>query len=279
MRTAGSAIFVLLSLLLGVVALPAAWLGTYIVAEEGFVRFASPLADDPNFTGALSAALSEEATASANLPPELQQSVQPVVAQIAERVTELPNFDQAWDDSLRRSHSLTFAAEAPAQAEGGPPLFTVDIAPLVGLVTGEIGAQFGVELPAPGQTLITVGEGGSGEPVRWVETAAELWPVLAAASAAAALIGLALARRRSSALALLGLGVMVASTILWLLAFLAPELLSRTAEPVAVAGVFRDALAERAGASFQEWCLAALAGGILLAVAGVIVRLVSGSRR
>ncbi|WP_323959031.1 hypothetical protein GC088_10805 [Arthrobacter sp. JZ12] len=279
MRTAGSAFFVLLSLVIGIVALPAAWIATHLAAQEGFVRFASPLANDPEFTGALTAALVEETTASVALQPEVEQAVQPLLAQIAEGITGLPGFDQAWDDTLRRSHALTFSSQGSVPAEQGEPAFLLDIAPLVALLTGEIGGQLGVDASAPEQTVLEIGQGSTGDAARWVQMAGDLWPVLAAAFVVSGLIGIAVARRRSSTLALLGSGIMLVSAGLWLAAMLAPDLLARSAEPSSAAGVLRNALAERAGDSFQEWCLAALAGGILLAVAGIIGRLVSGTRR
>ena len=68
MRTAGSAFFVLLALVLGAVALPSAWLASSVVSEAGFVELASPLAGDAEFTGALAEALSEVRGASTARP-------------------------------------------------------------------------------------------------------------------------------------------------------------------------------------------------------------------
>lgn len=280
MRTAGSAFFVLFALVLGIVALPSAWLAYSLVAEDGFVKLASPLADDAEFTDALADALSQEAVTGVRLPPELADAAQPVVRDVAQGVTQLPDFDQAWQESLSRSHALTFGnAEQQSDESGASALFTLDVAPLVALVTAEIGGQLGVEVPAPEQTIVNVGGADRFAIVERAEAAADLWPALAVASAVGAILALALARRRSTTLALLGFGVLLVGAGLWLAAGFAPRLVRQVATESAVADVFRDAFVTRAAAEFQEWCLAALAAGVLLAVAGIVGRLLSGSRR
>ncbi|GAB3545067.1 hypothetical protein GCM10027404_02960 [Arthrobacter tumbae] len=280
MRTAGSAFFVLFALVLGVVALPSAWLAANVVAEDGFVQLAAPLADDAEFTGTLAAALAEEATASVEVPPEVADAVEPVVRDVAQGIAQLPDFDRAWQDTLRRSHTRTFGGQGQPSADtGGSAMFTLDVAPLVGLVTAQLGNQFGVDVPAPEQTLVHIGGADQFDVVERAEVAAGLWPALAIAAGVGAVLALALARRRSTTLALLGLGVLLVGAALWLGAGFAPSLLNQVADENTVADVFRDALAERAAGGFQEWCLAALAAGILLMVAGFVGRLLSGSRR
>lgn len=278
MRTAGSAFFVLFALVLGVAALPSAWLAYNVVAEEGFVELASPLADDAEFTGALADALAEEVVTGVGLPPELADASQPVVQDVAQGLTQLPDFNHAWQESLSRSHALTFGNAEPLSSEAAPSaLFTLDVAPLVTLVTSEIGGQLGVDVPAPEQTVVNVGGTDRLAVVERAEAAADLWPAFAVASAAGAILGLALARRRSTTLALLGVGVLLVGAGLWLAAGFAPEMVNQATD-AEVADVFRDALVARAAADFQEWCLAVLAAGVLLAVAGVVGRLLGSSR-
>lgn len=280
MRTAGSAFFVLFALVLGVVALPSAWLAANVVAEDGFVQLAAPLADDAEFTGKLAGALAEEAAASVEVPPGAADAVEPIVRDVAQGITQLPDFDRAWQDTLRRSHTLTFGGQEQLNADaGGSAVFTLDVAPLVGLVTAELGGQLGVDVPAPEQTLVTFGGADQFDVVERAEAAAGLWPALALAAGVGAVLALVLARRRSTTLALLGLGILLAGAALWVGAGFAPGLVDKVGDENTVADVFRDALAERAAAGFQEWCLAALAAGILLTVAGIVGRLLSGSRR
>lgn len=280
MRTAGSAFFALLALLFGAVALPSAWVALNVAAEEGFVQLTSPLASNPEFTGALADALSEESISGVELPPEMAEAAQPVVRDVALGITQLPGFTGAWQETLGRSHDLTFTAEAqPPNDPAGRALFTLDVAPLVGLVSSEIGGQFGVDVPVPEQVPVAVGGTDRFDVVDRMETAAALWPVLALAAGVGAVIALALARRRSTTTALLGLGVSMIGAALWLAAGLAPVSVDRVAVGGAVADVFMVALVTRAATDFQEWCLAAVAAGILLTVAGTVGRLLSGSRR
>ncbi|MHA7248108.1 hypothetical protein [Arthrobacter tecti] len=280
MRTVGSAFFVLFTVVFGVLALPSAWIATHVVSEEGFVQLASELSEDPEFTQALADALSVEATAGVDLPSGIAETVQPIVAGIAERITELPGFEQAWDETLTRSHLLTFAdpRELPPEADASSS-FTLDVAPLVALVTTEIGNQFGVDVPAPEQTLVNIGQANHRALLERVETAASLWPALTAAAAIGAVLSLLIARRRSTTLAVLGLGAVLGGALLWFAAGFAPQIVDQTADANAVADVFKDALTVRAADSFQAWCLAAIAVGLLVSVAGLAARLLSGSQR
>lgn len=275
MRTAGSAFFVLFAIVLGVAALPAAWLAMNVVAEEGFVRLASPLADDGEFADALAGELADQATAGVGLPAEVEGAIQPLITELAAQVTLLPGFDAAWDESLRRSHVLTFEG-SPEQVADTETAVTLDVAPLMSLVTSGIGEQIGVQAPAPEQTLIGLGGAREQQTVGRIEATAQLWPALAVASGVGAVLALLLARRRSTTLALLGLGVLLGAGALWLAAGWAPGFVTALPDTTAVAGLFRDALTQRAADSFREWCLAALAAGVLLSVAGLVARLLTG---
>lgn len=280
MRTAASAFFVLFALVLGAVALPSAWLAFNVVAEDGFVELAAPLADDAEFTGALAETMSEEAAAGVELPFGMTDMVQPLLRDVMEGITQQPEFDEAWQETLRRSHALNFTDEGqPPSESGSSPLFIFDVAPLVELMTAEIGGQLGVDVPASEQTLLEVGDTDQFDVVDRAETAAELWPALTIASAVGALLALALARRRSTTLAFLGLGVLLVGAGWWLAAGFAPDLVNQGTGDVAVADTFRDVFIARAVSDFQEWCLAVLAAGILLMVAGIVGRLLIGSRK
>lgn len=278
MRTAISALFVLAALVLGLIALPAAWIATHVVEQDGFVELASPLADDGEFAGALSAALAEEATAQ-ELPAEVADLVRPLVADTAEGITGLPGFDEAWDDSLRRSHALTFDDGQNQQDGVQTSGLTLDIAPLIALVASEIGNSLGVEVSVPGQALVSVADGIQRDSLARAAAVVELWPAFALASVACAVIGLVAARRRSTTLALLGLGVLIVGGALWLAAGSAPVLTDGIAGANAVADLFTEALVARASVDFRAWCLAAMAAGVLLLAGGVVGRLLSGSRR
>lgn len=278
MRTAISALFVLAALVLGLIALPAAWIATHVVEQDGFVELASPLADDGEFAGALSAALAEEATAQ-ELPAEVADLVRPLVADTAEGITGLPGFDEAWDDSLRRSHALTFDDGQNQQDGVQTSGLTLDIAPLIALVAAEIGKSLGVEVSVPGQALVRVADGIQRDSLARAAAVVELWPAFALASVACAVIGLVAARRRSTTLALLGLGVLIVGGALWLAAGSAPVLTDGIAGANAVADLFTEALVARASVDFRAWCLAAMAAGVLLLAGGVVGRLLSGSRR
>ncbi|WP_028280908.1 hypothetical protein [Arthrobacter sp. H5] len=280
MRTLGSAFFALFALVLGALALPGAWVDANLVAEDGFIELASPLASNPQFTEALTTALAEETTAGVGLPDGLNEIVAPVITEVAGQITGLPEFNQAWDESLRRSHALTFAdpRSLPAEADSSSSL-TLDIAPVVGLSLQAVGDQLGVEVPQPEQTLINIGQSNQRALLDRLETAASLWPAMAVAAAVGAVLSLLFARRRSTTLALLGVGIVVIGAAYWFLAGLAPGVVERTPDADAVAAVFKDGLTGRAVDSIQPYCLAVAAAGVILLVGGIAGRLLSGPRR
>ena len=271
MRTFASAVFGLLAVLLAAAAFGGAWLNTNVVSEDGFAALGEPLAEDDALQRELAADLSARATESVDLPGPLAGLVAPVVTSAVEGIQSLPEYPQAWNETLRRSHALTFS-----DADGG---VTLDVAPLVSLVTGTVGGELDVDVPEPGQVPVEIGGAGHAELVKNVQRAGEAWPVLALAAGVAGILALLVARRRSTTFALMGLGVALAGAVLWLAAGILPERVAAQPLSSAVASAFAEAFAGQVAQSLRTWTIGLMLGGAAALVAGLLARVVRGSRR
>ncbi|MCQ1952684.1 hypothetical protein [Arthrobacter sp. zg-Y238] len=275
MRTFVSAVFGLLAVLLTAAAFCGAWLNTNVVSENGFAALGESLARDETFQQELATALSAEAVGAVDVPAPLASVVEPLIISAVEQVQTLPEYPQAWSETLRRSHALTFGDAA----EGTGAALTLDVAPLVALVTGSVGDELSVDVPAVEQVPVEIGGAGHAELLQNAERAGEAWPVLALAAAVAGLLALLAARRRSTTFALIGLGVALAGGVLWLGAGMLPGQVSAQQFSSPVASAFAEAFAGEAAASLRTWTIGLMLAGAAAFVAGMLARVLAGSRR
>lgn len=271
MRTFGSAILVLLALVLSGAAVGSAWLAQNVVSAQGFAQLAQPLGEDEPFQAQLSTAVASQASAAVTdgLPDGLVSLVEPIIERVVSGFQDAPGYPEAWTQTLERSHTATFDAGTP----------TLDLGPLLTLVNAQIAGEIGTEPADAGARLLTVsGQDRSAEPETLVRFA-DSWPLLAAAAVLAALLGLLVARRRSTTLALTGAGLAVLAGVLWLASGAAGRVVEGQTPANPVASTFVDGLVPLAQASFQSWLLVLLIGGGVAFVLGLVLRLAAGSRR
>ncbi|MCC9146348.1 MULTISPECIES: hypothetical protein [unclassified Arthrobacter] len=273
MRNFASVVFGLLAVLLAAAAFCGAWLNTNVVSETGFAALGEPLAQDESLQGELATSLS--GAVSVDVPAPLAGLVGPLITTAVEQVQSLPEYPEAWSETLRRSHALTFGNAA----EGTGSAVTLDVAPLVGLVTGSVGGELGASVPAPEQVPVEIGGAGQADLISNVQRAGEAWPLLALAAAVAGLLALIAARRRSTTFAMLGLGVAVAGGVLWLGAGLVPVRLVAQQLGSPVASAFAEAFAGQAIGSLRSWTVGLILAGAAAFVVGMLARFLRGSRR
>lgn len=285
MRTVGAGLLVLIALVLAGVALPGAWIERNLVQADGFVGLAGPLGADPGFQAQLTDALATEATAAAELPPALADVLEPLIADAAATVAALPGYPAAWDDTLRRSHELSFPSEVNlgTGVESPQPL-RLDLTPVVSLALQEVGSGIGIEVPEPAETLIEIGPAEQQSALGRLAAISGLWSVLLVAAGVSGLLALIIARRRGTTLALLGAGTAVLGGIYWLASGAAPGVAEqlRTQNAGAespIAALFREGLVARAVEDAQPLSLAVVGVGVMIFVVGVAARLLGGGRR
>jgi hypothetical protein len=277
-RTFVSALATLLAILLAAVAVPAIWLDRNIVQEQGFVELAAPLGADSGFQQGLAAAAVGTIDTSA-VPGFLADLVRPALEDAAARIAGLPGYPAAWEETLRRSHRLSFAApETEAADTASASSLTLDVAPLVALGAEEISRTTRLPLDPPDQTLINVGQPEQKEWTERLSTYAPAGYLLAGGAVVALLLALVAARRRWTVLAGAGLGALVLAavwTVGWQLGSAA--VLARDSGNE-IANMFRDRFVAAAAADFQGWTLAAaITGGVLLLV-GIVAAFIPRNR-
>lgn len=279
MRTFVSAVAVILGVLLSALAVPAIWLDRSVVQEDGFVALAAPLGQDAEFQHRLAAAAVGTIDTSA-IPDALAGLVKPAIAAAAGSLTGLPGYPAAWEETLRKSHQLSFAGPAslPAQTNTQQSL-TLDVAPLVALATGELSRSTGLPLDPPKQTLISIGQPGQRELIGRVSAYAPLGYPLAAGAVIAFALALVTARRRWTVVFSVGLGGLVLAGLWTFGSRLASDAALGTATGNAVADMFKDGFVAAASSSFQSWITVPLLTGGALIAAGIVIRVAGPGRR
>lgn len=278
MRTFVSAAATVLAVLLAAVAVPAIWLDRSIVQEQGFVELAAPLGRNPEFQQGLAAAAIGTIDTSA-VPGFLSDLVRPVLENAAASLTGLPGYPAAWEETLRKSHRLSFAgtdANNPEAASASS--LTLDVAPLVALGSEEISRATRLPLDPPEQTLINVGQPEHKEWTERLRTFAPAGYLLAGGSAVALLLALVAARRRWTVLVAAGVGALLLAALWTLGAQAGSAAVLATDSGNEVANMFRNEFVAAASADFQTWTLsAAITGGVLVLV-GIVAGLISRKR-
>ena len=279
LRTFVSAVAVVMGFLLSAFAVPAIWLDRNVVQEDGFVALAAPLGQDAEFQQRLAAAAVGTIDTGA-IPDALAGLVKPVLEAAASSLTALPGYPAAWEETLRKSHRLSFAGPASVPAEpDSPSSLTLDVAPLVALATEELARTSGLPLTAPEQTLVNVGEPEQRQLVERVSVYAPLGYSLAVGAGIAFALALVSARRRWTVVFATGLAALALAGLWAAGSQLARDAVLGTASGNGLADMFKDAFVAAASSSFQPWVSgAAITGGVLVAAA-LVTRIASPGRR
>lgn len=279
MRTFVSAIALILGVLLSAAAVPAIWLDRNIVQEDGFVALAAPLGKDDAFQQRLAAAAVGTIDTGA-IPEALTGLVQPVLDAAAGSMTRLAGYPAAWEETLRKSHRLSFADPRSLPPEvASTTSLTLDVAPLVALATEEISKATGLPLDSPDQTLINIGKSNQRQLIERVSAYAPMGYSLAIGAGIALLLALVAARRRWAVIFNAGLAALLLAGLWAAGSQLARDAVLRTASGNEMADMFKNEFATAASNSFQTWILASLVAGGMLLVAGLVVRIASPGRR
>jgi hypothetical protein len=278
LRTFVSAVAVILGVLLSAVAVPAIWLDRNIVQEDGFVALAAPLGKDEVFQHRLAAAAVGTIDTSA-APEALAGVVKPVLEALARSLAGLPGYPAAWEETLRKSHRLSFAdpRTLPPEADSTTSL-TLDVAPLVALGVQEISKTSGLPLAAPDQTLISIGQSSQRQLIERVAAYAPMGYSLAIAAGAAFALALLAARRRWAVIFSAGVAGLLLAGLWTAGSQFAGDAVLGAASGNEVADMFKNEFVAAASNNFSTWILAtAVTGGALL-LAGIVIRIASPGR-
>ncbi|MFH5878223.1 hypothetical protein [Arthrobacter sp. NA-172] len=278
MRTFVSAIAVIFTLLLTAIAVPMAWTDANIVREDGFVALISPLGKDQAFQSGLAAAAVGSLESKVQLPAPVEQLGASLLKDAASSMSVWPEYPQAWNDTVRRSHQLNFAGNA-ASGNTSAATLVLDVAPLASLVAKRLATATGLPIEAPKSTLINIGSPAQRQQVEAVAAYAPMWWIAALGAVLLLALALLAARRRSVVVLFAGLGL-AALAGLWqagstVLRGVGDAGLGGTT----TGGVFVRELVAASADNFSGWIVdAAIAGGVL-AVVGLLMLILSPKAR
>ena len=278
LRTFVSALGVILALILTAVAVPTAWIDQNIVKEEGFVRIAGELGNDPEFQDRLATAAVGTFESSVDLPGPIQSLAADALRSAASGMQSWSDYPQAWEETVRNSHRLNFGAANQPEEAATTTALVLDISPLVRLIRDHFAEATRIRIDVPAESLVSLGEPSHRQLVERVAAFAPLWWVAALGALISMLLALVAARRRSLVLVFLGLGGLALAALWTAGADLAGGVVGSLSSANGVAELFKQEFLTAAKAGFGEWILmaAVASGGVF--VAGIIAFVVSGRR-
>ncbi|MEV7605251.1 hypothetical protein AB0N65_07405 [Paenarthrobacter sp. NPDC089322] len=279
MRSFVSAVAVVLAVLLTAIAVPAAWVDMNVVKEDGFVRIAGSLGNDPDFQRRLATAAAANFQSSVDLPEPLKSLAADALGEAASGMQSWSDYPQAWEETARNSHRLNFADANQPEEAVTPTALLLDIGPLVRLIRDHFASSSGIRIEVPAESLVTLGEPSQRQLVERVTAFAPLWWVAALGAVVSALLALVAAQRRSVVLVFLGLGGLALAAVWTAGADLAGGMVGSFSRGDGVADLFKQEFFAAAKAGFGEWItFSAVASGGLV-VLGVAAWILGARRR
>ncbi|WP_430298011.1 hypothetical protein [Sinomonas sp. B1-1] len=266
MRTVLSALSVLLAVVLTAAAVPSLWIERNVVDEDGFVRLLAPLSRDADFQAALGKSLTATAVSASGVPAPLRPAATELAEKTLEGLTSDQAFPSAWESTLRESHRLNFS---PATASTSA--FTLELRPLANVVLDRLGAGLGVGFSDAPSITVPVGNAQQRSALTFAQDAAALALPLSAGAVLALLLGLLFARRRGTALAWAGGGLLVVAALLGAGTFLTASVAGSQGSQGSVAGVFAQRAGQLFADAFGPWILGVAAVGAVFLVVGLVL--------
>jgi hypothetical protein len=276
-RFAATALFWLLATVALAVALPTAWTQTHVIAVDGYTAMAERAASDPT----LQAAVASELTAKAmTLIGKQRHTVSAAdVHKVALAYTASPSFPPHFAEANRQLHAWLFTRTG---AQSDP--WVIDVAPMLNdpvfdrlLIGSHIQVPATVVVPVTASTPKALQPGVLRRVAAWGP-----WATIGAAvlTGIAALLTLAVARRRGRALAGLGVSALVVGAAGWAGIELGRRRINdglnlTTGDVRRIA----DVMVGEAEGSLHHWLDLTLAAGGVLALLGVLTAVLGAISR
>jgi hypothetical protein len=258
MRTTTSLLAGIVATIAAIVSVPLFWVSTHVADEDGYVTFSSSLASDRELQAAVAAYIADDYVQRGLLPEALQQPAASVLTSIAQGTVDQPGFVRAWS---RRSAAC-----------GTGPL-TVSLQPMSQFIAARVGSRLPVSLEVTSDVRAPVGTSGDRARLREVErsqTYALVGLMVVLIGAAVCLVS---ARRRTMAVAGLGLGALVTAGVLRVATeIVTPQLIDRAETLSPFARAVQRLLLDRAAASLSTWLAWIALVGAAALLAGLLGR-------
>ncbi|GAB2725839.1 hypothetical protein ACX801_21825 [Arthrobacter bambusae] len=217
MRSFVSAIAVIFALLLTGIAVPMAWTDANIVREDGFVALTSSIGKDQAFQARLAATAVASLESKINLPAPVEQLGASFLKDAAAAMTTWPEYPQAWNETVGRSHQLNFPGNGSSWNPTAGTSLVLDVGPLVKIAADRLHAATGLPIATPDSTLINIGGPAQRQQVDAIAAYAPMWWIAGLGAVLLFALGLLFAKRRGVVLLFAGLGL-AAVAALWQMA-------------------------------------------------------------
>ncbi|APX34349.1 hypothetical protein BH708_18370 [Brachybacterium sp. P6-10-X1] len=244
--------------------LPAAWLQSHVVDQDGFVEITQPLADDPAFQRTLTDGAVETILRDETVPGWIADSLTPIAQEQAARATGTEVYTTVWDAAMIELHGALFS---PGSSD-----LEVDLAPVIDtLLTGVEEQVPLLDVPRPDSAAVTIATIPD-IPLLTHATALDPWAQRAGPIALGlAVLALLIARHRRGMLMLAGLGTMLAGLGTWALAQRVEDLVPDRVDQKAFLGPIVQAFEQRFTADVTPQGVILLGVGALVAAAGLVL--------
>ena len=262
-RSGASFLCWVVAVVAAIVTVPTLWVATHVADEDGYVDFTQTFVADIEFRNAIVATIADDVVSQGGVPASLKPAVEQALRAVATRTARQPGFAEAWEESTRRTHRLTFGPDADSDR------MTADIGPIASFVGEQVTRDLPVRVAIPGKLLVPIYDAPDREVIDQVEKTPDRSRVGLLAVGVASLMCLLLARRRINAVVGLGAGAVITGGVLLAGTGLAlPEVLDRTPGRTPFAREMRDLLVDRASDSLNQWLMwFVVIGGVVLVLA------------
>lgn len=247
-----------------------AWTDANIVREDGFVALTSSIGKDQAFQARLAATAVASLESKITLPAPVEQLGATFLKDAATAMSTWPEYPQAWNETVRRSHQLNFAGNAgPGNSTAGTSL-VLDVGPLAKLAADRLHAATGLPIPTPDSTPINIGGPAQRQQVDAIAAYAPMWWIPGLGAVLLFALGLLAAKRRGVLLLFTGLGL-AAVAALWQVA---TTVLRGAGEAglggTATGGLFARELVAASVDNFSGWITIAWIAAGVLALLGLL---------
>jgi hypothetical protein len=255
------------AVVVAIVTVPTLWIATHVADEDGYVAFTQPFVADVEFRNALVATITDDIATQGGLPAAARPIVERTLRAVATRTAQQPGFTEAWEESQRRSHRLTFGPDADTDR------LTVDIGPIATFAAEEVSSDLPVRVSFPEKLLVPIYDAPDREVIEQVDRTPDRSLIGLLVVGGASLLCLLFARRRINAVVALAAGAVITGGVLLAGTGLAlPEVLDRTPARTPFAREMRDLLVDRASDSLNQWLLWTMVVAAVVLVIGLLGR-------
>ena len=147
--------------------MPTLWVATHVADEDGYVDFTRPFVADTEFRNAIVATITDDVVAQGGLPAAVKPVVERALRGVATQTAKQPGFLEAWEESQRRTHRLTFGPDANTDR------LTADIGPIATFVAKQVAGNLPVRVAIPDKLLVPIYDAPDREVIDQVDKTTE----------------------------------------------------------------------------------------------------------